>query len=100
MDPYIHHAPTDQPLAPDYGPPPPFQTWPAYQPPPTTLRRSRLKTALGGFALAGLLIVGGAATVFAADPTPTPSTSPSTTTPSATDNGSNGSTPTHNCPKD
>ena len=96
--------PTEGQLAPDYGPPPAWQSWPAYQQ-PTHKSRSRLKTALGGLALAGLLVVGGAATVFAADPSPSPSTSPGVTTPTpgTTDNGSNGSsggTTTHNCPKD
>jgi hypothetical protein len=101
MEPNTNPQPTGR-LAPDYGPPPDWQSWPAYQK-PTRPNRSRLKTALGGLALAGLLVVGGAATVFAADPSPSPSTSPSVTTPGTTDNGSNGSsgaTSTHNCPKD
>jgi hypothetical protein len=99
MDSTDYLQPTDhQPLAPDYGPPPAFQAWPAYHP-PAAQKRSRLKSALGGFALAGLLIVGGAATVFAASPSPSPSTSPSVTTP-----GTNGGTTTPgthtpgNCP--
>ena len=93
------NRPTEGQLTPDYGPPPAWQTWPAYQP-PTPRRTSRLKTAVGGLALAGLLVVGGAATAFAADPSPSPSTSPSVTTPGTTDNGSNGGTTRHNCPKD
>jgi len=102
MEPITYQPPSEEQLAPDYGPPPAWQSWPAYQA-PTRPKRSRLKTALGGLALAGLLVVGGAATVFAADPSPSPSTSPSVTTPGTTDNGSNGSgggTTTHNCPKD
>jgi hypothetical protein len=102
MEPETYQPPTEGQLAPDYGPPPDWQSWLAYQE-PARPNRSRLKTALGGLILAGLLVVGGAATVFAADPTPSPSTSPSVTTPGTTDNGSNGSsggTSTHNCPKD
>lgn len=102
MQPNPYRPPTDGQLAPDYGPPPAWQNWPAYQQ-PTRPGRSRLKMALGGLALAGLLVVGGAATVFAADPSPSPSTSPSVTTPGTTEDGSNGSsggTSTHNCPKD
>ena len=71
------HPETEQ--TPDYGPPPDWRSWPAYQPP--TPKRSRLKMALGGAALAGVLLVGGAASVFAADPTPSPSISPGVTTP-------------------
>jgi hypothetical protein len=91
--------PTHQRLAPDYGPPPDYSTWPAYQPPAPPPRRNRLKATLGGLALAGLL-VGGAATVFAADPTPSPSTSPSVTTPGTIDDTT--TTPrTHvGCPDD
>jgi len=102
MEPNTYQPPTEGQLAPDCGPPPAWQSWPAHQT-PTRPNRSRLKTALGGLALAGLLVVGGAATVFAADPSPSPSTSPSVTTPGTTDNGSNsgsGGTSTHNCPKD
>jgi hypothetical protein len=80
------------PLAPDYGPPPDWQSWPEYQK-PVKPKRSRLKMALGGMALAGLLVIGGGATVFAADPSPRPSTSPSTTTPTTpTTPGTNGGT--------
>jgi hypothetical protein len=83
-------------LAPDYGPPP---AWPA-PPPARQAKRNRLKTALGGLALAGLLVVGGAATVFAADPSPSPSTSPGVTAPGTT-NGKSGTPGTHgDCPHD
>jgi hypothetical protein len=74
------YQPPGKQLAPDYGPPPDWQSWPAYQA-PSKPDRSRVKTALGGLALAGLLVIGGAATVFAADPSPSPSTSPNVTTP-------------------
>jgi hypothetical protein len=74
------YQPPGEQLAPDYGPPPDWQSWPAYKA-PTKPNRSRLKTAIGGLALAGLLVVGGAATVFAADPSPSPSTLPNVTTP-------------------
>ena len=54
------YQPPGEQLAPDYGPPPDWQSWPAYKA-PTKPNRSRLKTAIGGLALAGLLVVGGAA---------------------------------------
>ena len=88
------YRPPGEQLAPDYGPPPDWQSWPAYKA-PTKPSRSRLKTVLGGLALAGLLAVGGAATVFAADPSPAPSTSPNATTPTTPgtpSDGSNGGT--------
>jgi hypothetical protein len=95
--------PEDQ-LAPDYGPPPDWQSWPAYKQ-PVKATRSRLKTVAGGLALAGLLVVGGAATVFAADPSPTPTTSPGVTAPGTPSDGSNGGTtdgtrPHGPCPND
>jgi hypothetical protein len=68
------YQPTEQPLAPDQGPPPDWQSWPAYQK-PAKPRRSRLKVAAGVAAVAGLLVVAAAANVFAADPTATPSAS-------------------------
>jgi hypothetical protein len=71
--------PTEQQQTPDLGPPPDWRTWPAYKPSPP--KTSRLKMAIGGGVLAGLLVIGGATTVFAADPSPSPSTSPSVTTP-------------------
>lgn len=74
------YQPKEQNLASDFGPPPDWQSWPAYKK-PVKQKRSRLKMALGGMALAGLLVIGGGATVFAADPSPAPSTSPNTTTP-------------------
>ena len=93
--------PTGQHLAPDYGPPPDWQSWPAYKV-PTKPSRSRLKTVVGGLALAGLLVVGGAATVFAADPSPSPSTSPGVTTPTTPTTPNGGTTnpghPHGNCP--
>ena len=90
------YQPPGTDLAADFGPPPDWQSWPAYQQ-PNKPHRSRLKTALGGLALAGLLVVGGAATVFAADPSPAPSSTPNTTTPGTPNNGSNGGStnPTH-----
>ena len=96
--------PVSQPPSPDYGPPPDYSSWPAFQsapgaPAPPKPKRSRLKTALGGAMLAGLLVIGGAATVFAADPSPSPSASPGVTTPGTP--GTNGSTTTKgNCPHD
>jgi hypothetical protein len=81
MQPTNYQPTADQSLAPDYGPPP---AWPYAQPAPTApvpAKRNRLKAAIGGLALAALLVVGGAATVLAADPTPTPSASSSVTTP-------------------
>ena len=71
MEPITYQPPSEEQLASDYGPPPAWQSWPAYKP-EVKPKRSRLKTVLGGLALAGLLVVGGAATVFAADPTPAP----------------------------
>lgn len=92
--------PTNQTSTPDYGPPPDYSAWPAYQlaaaaPKPA---RNRFKQAVGGLALAGLLVVGSAATVFAASPSPDASGSPAVTTPDTTDD----STPTQrgDCPKD
>ena len=92
--------PTNQPSAPDYGPPPDYSAWPAYQPVVATPKpaRSRLKTALGGLALAGLLVVGGAASAFAASPSPDASGSPAVTTPERTDNGT--TTQRGDCPHD
>jgi hypothetical protein len=88
---------------PDYGPPPDWQSWPAYQLKPQP-KRSRLKTYVGGLALAGLLVVGGATAVFAASPSPDASSSPNVTTPGTpgtTDGGTNGGTRTPgNCPHD
>jgi serine protease len=85
-------------LSPDYGPPP---AWP---PPPVAPRpkRNRLKTIVGGLALAGMLVVGGAATVFAADPTPSPSTSPGVTAPGTSPGTTTPGTPgtRGNCPHD
>lgn len=81
MEPTDYQSTTNQQLAPDYGPPP---AWPyAHQVPtsPVPAKRNRFKAAIGGLALAGLLVVGGAATVFAADPSPTPSASSGVTTP-------------------
>src|SRR3990172_6907174 len=78
--------PISQLLAPDYGPPPDSPAWMPIQPPtaPTPKpRRSRLKTALGGIALARLLVVGGAATVFAAHAPPPPGRIPRATPPPA-----------------
>jgi hypothetical protein len=92
MQPTNYPPTTDQQLAPDYGPPP---AWPYAQPAPTapvSAKRHRLKTAIGGLALAGLLVVGGAATVFAADPSPSPSTSPGVTTPNTSPGTTDGTT--------
>ena len=52
MEPNTYQPPTEGQLAPDCGPPPAWQSWPAHQT-PTRPKRSRLKTALGGLALAG-----------------------------------------------
>jgi hypothetical protein len=101
------YKPIGEQLAPDYGPPPDWQSWPAYKP-RSKPNRSRLKAIVGGLALAGLLVVGGAATVFAADPSPAPSTSPDVTTPGTPgtpSDGSNGGTtnparPHGPCPND
>jgi serine protease len=94
-------APDYGQLAPDHGPPPawptPFTTIPPAPPQP---KRRRLKTIVGGLALAGLLVVGGAATVFAADPSPSPSTSPGVTTPGTSPGTTTPGTPgtRGNCP--
>jgi hypothetical protein len=102
----ISMEPTDYQLAPDYGPPP---AWPAQfapiPPAPAKPKRNRLKTVVGGMALAGLLVVGGAATVFAADPSPSPSTSPGVTAPAASPGTTTDGTQTApatrgNCPHD
>lgn len=92
------YQPPGEQLAPDYGPPPDWQSWPAYKT-PTKPNRSRRKTAIGGLALAGLLVIGGAATVFAADPSPSPSPSPNVTTPTTPGTTTPGTTnPTHHGP--
>jgi hypothetical protein len=101
MEPINYQPPTDQPPAPDYGPPP---AWPYAAPAATTVRpvrKNRLKTAIGGLALAGLLVVGGAATVFAADPTPSPTTPATVTSPDAsagTTDGTGGRGSHADCP--
>lgn len=109
MEPINYPVPSDYQLAPDYGPP---LAWPAQfaatplapVPAPDKPKRSRLRTALGGLALAGLLVVGGAATVFAADPTPSPSTSPGVTQPAASPGTTDGTQSTPgtkaDCPHD
>ena len=100
----LEYRPPAGQLAPDFGPPPDWPSWPAYKP-QVTPKRSRLKAVVGGLALAGLLVVGGAATVFADDPSPTPTTSPNATTPGTPSDGSNGGTtngtrPHGPCPND
>ncbi len=91
-----YEPPTGYELAPDYGPPP---AWPASTTPPQP-KRNRLKSIVGGLAFAGLLVVGGAATVFAADPTPSPSTSPGVTAPGTSPGTTTPGTPgtRGNCP--
>lgn len=62
-----------------------------------TPRRSRPLALIAGAVLSGALLLGGAASVFAASPAASPSAAPSASTGPGSHDGSG--TPAHNCPE-